>query len=52
MGPIGANLFYLGEVGRGNLLELLNNLVALTIKPRCARSWRWPTDSVSPAVFR
>lgn len=27
---IGTNLFYLGEVGRGNILKLLNNLVALT----------------------
>jgi 3-hydroxyisobutyrate dehydrogenase-like beta-hydroxyacid dehydrogenase len=27
---IGTNLFYLGEVGRGNMLKLLNNLVALT----------------------
>jgi 2-hydroxymethylglutarate dehydrogenase len=27
---IGKNLFYLGEVGRGNVLKLLNNLVALT----------------------
>jgi 2-hydroxymethylglutarate dehydrogenase len=27
---MGANLFYLGEVGRGNMLKLLNNLVALT----------------------
>jgi 2-hydroxymethylglutarate dehydrogenase len=27
---IGTNLFYLGEVGRGNVLKLLNNLVALT----------------------
>jgi 2-hydroxymethylglutarate dehydrogenase len=27
---IGTSLFYLGEVGRGNTLKLLNNLVALT----------------------
>src|SRR5262249_19131750 len=27
---IGTNLFYLGEVGLGNVLKLLNNLVALT----------------------
>jgi len=27
---IGTNLFYLGEVGRGNILKLLNNLCALT----------------------
>lgn len=27
---IGTNVFYLGEVGRGNTLKLLNNLVALT----------------------
>jgi 2-hydroxymethylglutarate dehydrogenase len=27
---IGANLFYLGEVGRGNILKLLNNYVALS----------------------
>jgi 3-hydroxyisobutyrate dehydrogenase-like beta-hydroxyacid dehydrogenase len=27
---IGTSLFYLGEVGRGNVLKLLNNLVALT----------------------
>jgi len=27
---IGTNLFFLGEVGRGNVLKLLNNLVALT----------------------
>jgi 2-hydroxymethylglutarate dehydrogenase len=27
---IGTSLFYLGEVGRGNMLKLLNNLVALT----------------------
>ena len=26
---IGTSLFYLGEVGRGNTLKLLNNLVAL-----------------------
>lgn len=30
LGAIGTNLFYLGEVGRGNTLKLLNNLVALT----------------------
>ena len=27
---IGTSLFYLGEVGRGNMLKLLNNLVALS----------------------
>ena len=27
---IGSNLFYLGEVGKGNVLKLLNNSVALT----------------------
>ncbi|MBI3634654.1 MAG: NAD(P)-dependent oxidoreductase [Candidatus Rokubacteria bacterium] len=30
LGAIGTNVFYLGEVGRGNILKLLNNLVALT----------------------
>jgi len=30
LGAIGTNVFYLGEVGRGNTLKLLNNLVALT----------------------
>lgn len=30
LGAVGTNVFYLGEVGRGNILKLLNNLVALT----------------------
>ena len=30
LGAIGTSVFYLGEVGRGNTLKLLNNLVALT----------------------
>src|SRR5438105_1441044 len=30
LGAIGTNLFALGELGRGNVLKLLNNYVALT----------------------
>jgi 3-hydroxyisobutyrate dehydrogenase-like beta-hydroxyacid dehydrogenase len=30
LGSIGTNLFALGELGRGNVLKLLNNYVALT----------------------
>jgi 3-hydroxyisobutyrate dehydrogenase-like beta-hydroxyacid dehydrogenase len=42
---IGTSLFYLGEVGRGNTLKLLNNLVSLP----SAKRWPWPTDSASRA---
>ena len=42
---IGTNLFYLGEVGRGNTLKLLNNLVALTTRRPSVKRWGSPIVS-------
>jgi len=36
---IGTSIFCLNEVGSGNILKLLNNLVASPVKPSSARRW-------------
>ena len=46
---IGGHVFYLGEVGRGNVLKLLNNSARSPTRRCCAKRWRSRIDSGSHA---